>query len=103
MLDLQDASGMWHHIPDDPWTAKEASGSLQFAYAFHKGVEQGYLDADEGYVEAAERAFEVCEGVVDEDGAVTRVAVPPGGPDVPLEVASYGQGWFLLAADQLHD
>ncbi|WP_254533158.1 glycoside hydrolase family 88 protein [Natrinema gelatinilyticum] len=102
MLDLQDASGFWHHIPDDPWTAKEASGTLQFAYTFHKGVEQGLLGADEGYVEAAERAFEVCKGVIDDEGAVTRVAVPPGGPDVPLEVASYGQGWFLLAAEQLH-
>lgn len=101
MLELQDASGFWHHIPDDPWTAKETSGTLQFAYAFHKGVEAGYLDEGEGYVEAAERAFEVSKGTVNEAGEVTRVAVPPGGPDVPLDVASYGQGWFLLAADRL--
>jgi len=101
MKGLQDDSGFWHHIPDDPWTAKETSGTLQFAYTFHKGVEEGYLPEGEGYVDAAERAFDVSKGTVNEDGEVTRVAVPPGGPDVPLDVASYGQGWFLLAADQI--
>lgn len=98
---LQDASGFFHHILDDPWTAKETSGTLQFAYAFDRGVERGYLPEGEGFREAARRAFDACTGVVNDDGDVTRVAVPPGGPDVPLGVASYGQGWFLLAADQL--
>lgn len=97
---LQDASGFFHHILDDPWTAKETSGTLQFAYTFDRAVERGYLE-DDAFAEAARRAFEACTGVVTGDGDVTRVAVPPGGPDVPLGVASYGQGWFLLAAAQL--
>lgn len=97
---LQDESGFWHHIIDDPWTAKETSGTLQFAYVFDRAVELGLLE-DGAYRRAARRAFEGCQGVVTDEGAVTRVAVPPGGPDVPLGVASYGQGWFLLAAAQL--
>jgi hypothetical protein len=99
---LQDDSGFFHHILDDPWTAKETSGTLQFAYTFDRAVERGYLPEDEGFQKSARRAFDACTGVVSETGDVTRVAVPPGGPDVPLGVASYGQGWFLLAAAQLN-
>jgi len=99
-LDYQDASGYWHHILDDDETALETSGTLMFAYAFSKGVELGYLDADP-YDDAAQRAFDVCKGVVDEDGAVKRVAEPPGGEKMPLGVTSYGEGWFLLAAAQI--
>jgi unsaturated rhamnogalacturonyl hydrolase len=101
-LELQDRSGYWHHILDDPTTALETSGTLMFAYAFAKGVELGYLPADP-YADAARRAFEVTKGVVDDEGAVHRVAMPPGGEKMPLGVTSYGQGWFLLAASQLAD
>lgn len=96
----QDSSGFWHHILDDPATALETSGTLQFAYTFEKGTQLGYLE-DDAYRTAAEEAFEVCQGVVDAEGNVRRVAVPPGGPNTPLGVTSYGQGWFLLAADVL--
>lgn len=100
ILPLQDASGYWHNVLDDDQTPLETSGSLMFAYAFHRGHEMGLLD-DEVYVEAAERAMGVCAGVVDDEGAVRRVAGPPGGPGAPLTVTSYGQGWFLKAACQL--
>lgn len=92
---FQDESGFWHNILDDPTSPLETSGTLMFAYAFERGVERGLLD--EAYRTAAEAAMDVCEGVVD-DGVVTRVAMPPGGPGVPLGSTSYGQGWFLLAA-----
>jgi unsaturated rhamnogalacturonyl hydrolase len=102
VLDRQDASGYWHHILDDDESALETSGTLMFAYAFAKGVDLGYLDA-EPYADAARRGFEVCEGLVTADGEVTRVAKPPGGEKMPLGVTSYGQGWFLLAASELAD
>ncbi|MFC7018856.1 MULTISPECIES: glycoside hydrolase family 88/105 protein [Haloarcula] len=97
---LQDASGYWHNVLDDDQTPLETSGTTMFAYAFHKGYEMGLLE-DEAYLEAADRAMAVCTGVVDDDGAVRRVAGPPGGPDAPLTVTSYGQGWFLKAACQM--
>jgi unsaturated rhamnogalacturonyl hydrolase len=98
--DLQDRSGYWHHVLDDPTSPLEASGTLMFSYAFQRGLDLGLL-TDEAYAEAARRGLEVCRGVVDEDGAVPRVAEPPGGDRMPLGVTSYGQGWFLLAASAL--
>ena len=99
LLPLQDRSGYWHNLLDDPQTPLETSGTLMYAYGFIKGLDDGVLE-DPAYREAAERAMQVCEGVVDDDGAVRRVVGPPGGPDVPFAVTSYGQGWFLLAASR---
>ena len=99
LLPLQDRSGYWHNILDDPQTPLETSGTLMYAYGFMKGLDDGVLE-DDAYREAAERAMAVCEGIVDDDGAVKRVVGPPGGPGVPFAVTSYGQGWFLLAASR---
>lgn len=97
----QATNGFWHNVLDDPTSPLEVSGTLMFAYAFQKGVEAGLL-SDE-YADSAERAMEVCRGVVDEGGAVRRVVGPPGGRDVPFTVTSYGQGWFLLAMSRFSD
>lgn len=91
-------NGFWHNVIDDPTTPLETSGTLMFAYAFKKGVRKGLLDTE--YADSAERAMDACCGVIDDDGAVRRVVGPPGGPNVPFAVTSYGQGWFLLAANQ---
>lgn len=99
--DYQDASGYWRNILDDPTSPLESSGTLMFAAAFARGVEAGHLP--ESYLEPAVNGFEVCRGVVDEHGTVTRVALPPGGPGVQLGHTDYGQGWFLLAAAALRD
>jgi unsaturated rhamnogalacturonyl hydrolase len=99
--DHQDASGYWRNVLDDPTSPLETSGTLMFAAAFARGVESGLLAGE--YLDAAARGFEVCRGVVDERGTVTRVALPPGGPGVRLGDTDYGQGWFLLAADALRE
>lgn len=99
LLELQDESGFWHHILDYPDTPLETSSTLQFAYTFSEGADLDVLG--EEYIRAGERAFDVCKGTVDREGDVRRVAIPPGGPDVPLGTTSYGQGWFLLAADSV--
>jgi unsaturated rhamnogalacturonyl hydrolase len=99
LLDLQENNGLWHHILDYRDSPLETSATLQFAYAFNRGVDLGILDGE--YADAAQRAFDVAKGAVDDDGHVRRVAVPPGGPDAPLGTTSYGQGWYLLAAKQL--
>jgi unsaturated rhamnogalacturonyl hydrolase len=97
VVELQDASGFWHHILDDPESPLETSGTLMFAYSFMKGREMGLLE-DEQYETVARRGMEVTLDLVNEDGGVERVARPPGGPDMPFGVTSFGQGWFLQAA-----
>jgi unsaturated rhamnogalacturonyl hydrolase len=69
-----------------------------FAYTIKRGVDLGVLD--DRFEASAERAMSVCKGVVSEEGAVRRVADKPGGPGAPLTVTSFGQGWFLMAANE---
>lgn len=99
LVDQQDDSGFWHNIIDDPETMPETSGTLMFAYAFKRAREMGLLE-DDRYEAAAEDALSACCGVVTDEGAVRRVAVPPGGPGSVPGVTSFGQGWFLLAASR---
>ncbi|WP_423750741.1 glycoside hydrolase family 88/105 protein [Salinirarus marinus] len=100
LVELQDASGFWHHILDDADTLRsplETSGTLMFAYTIERGVQLRVLD--DSLSDVAARALDAATWVVDERGAVRRVAKKPGGPGAPLGVTSFGQGWFLLAAD----
>jgi len=97
----QDASGFFHHVLDDPTSPLETSGTLMFAYAFRKGVDVGLLEADaDAYENVARNAIEVTLDLVNDEGGIERVARPPGGPEMPFGVTSFGQGWFLLAAEQ---
>lgn len=97
LIALQDGSGFWHNLVDDPNSPLETSGTTMFAYAFTRALDLGLLEGEQ-YREAAVRALEASVRVVDDDGAVTRVAGPPGGPEAPLTDTPYGQGWFLMAA-----
>jgi unsaturated rhamnogalacturonyl hydrolase len=94
LIELQDRSGYWRNVLDDPRESLETSGTLMFGYAIARAVELGLTD--EKNLSAAVRAFEVVAGGVGADGAVKGVAVPPGGPMVPLGVTPIGQGWLLL-------
>lgn len=101
LVKLQDESGFWHHILDDSDNLRsplETSGTLMFAYTIKRGIELGVLDDD--LSEVALRAMDAATWVVDDSGAVQRVSKKPGGPGAPLGVTTFGQGWFLLAADQ---
>lgn len=97
LLDYQDRTGFWPNILDDVESPLETSGTVMFVYAINEGLELGMLD-DERFRAAADRAWDVTTGVVDEAGRVRRVAVVPGGPDAPIGVTLHGQGLFLLAA-----
>ncbi|WP_042665823.1 glycoside hydrolase family 88 protein, partial [Haloferax sp. ATB1] len=100
LLPLQDGSGFWHNLVDDPHTPLESSGTLMFAYAFARGIDLGILD-EETYRQPAEDGLAAVSRVVGDEGAVNRVAGPPGGPEAPLTDTPYGQGWFLMAAAAL--
>lgn len=99
ILERQDGSGFWHNVVDDQHSPLESSGTAMFAYAFARGLDHGILDETQ-FREPAEAALEAVTGVVGKDGAVRRVAGPPGGPGAPLTETAYGQGWYLLAATE---
>lgn len=100
--DYQDNSGLWNHILDYPDSPLETSATLQYAYTFKRALEQDIL-TDTTYKSSAESAMSAAQEMVDDEGRVCRVAVPPGGPDAPLSVTSYGQGWFIMAADYFNE
>jgi unsaturated rhamnogalacturonyl hydrolase len=95
MAKLQDRSGFFRHILDDPDAKFEGSGTLMFAYAAARAVQLGVLD--KSYMELAVRALRVVAGSVGPSGAVPGVAVPPGGPGVPFGTTLFGQGFFIQA------
>lgn len=97
LIEHQDRTGFWHNILDDVESPLETSGTVMFVYAIRRAHELGILD-DDRLLEAADKAWEVAKGVVDEDGRVRRAAVVPGGPDAPIGVTLHCQGLFLLAA-----
>ncbi|EER62051.1 glycosyl hydrolase family 88 [Acidovorax delafieldii 2AN] len=101
MTPYQDASGYFCHVLDDTRSNLEASGSLMYAYAVAKAVRLGLLGSEE--LTCARRAVDVVAGAVEPSGKVPGVAVPPGGPGVPFDWTLFGQGFFVLAVDALHD
>lgn len=101
MRNLQDRSGYFHHTLDDPYSKCEASATLMYAYAAATAVRQDVVDAD--FLDSAVKAYRVVEGSIGADGAVPKVAVPPGGPGVAFGTTLFGQGFYLLAAHALRD
>lgn len=99
MRDLQDRSGFFRHILDDPYSKCEASATLMYAYAAAVAAQQKIVGDD--FLDGAIKAYRVVEGSVGDDGAVPGVAVPPGGPGVPFGTTLFGQGFYLLAAHAL--
>lgn len=106
MSALQDASGYFFHVLDDPLSNLEASATLMYAYAAQRAIDLG-ISVD-GYTADALRAsalkaFIVVAGGVEPCGRVPGVAMVPGGPGVPFGWTLFGQGFFLLAAHALRE
>ncbi|AHV92627.1 glycoside hydrolase family 88 protein [Bordetella holmesii] len=106
MAGMQDASGYFFHVLDDPLSNLEASATLMFAYAAERAIE---LDVPVAACPAEQlraraiKAFTVVAGSVESCGRVPGVAMVPGGPGVPFGWTLFGQGFFLLAAHALRD
>ncbi|WP_405151075.1 glycoside hydrolase family 88 protein [Sphaerisporangium sp. NBC_01403] len=96
MAALQDRSGFFHDFLDDPATALEASGTVMFSYAAALAIELGVVS--DQLVEPAVRALDAVAGIVEPDGSIGRIVLPPGGPGVPLGKMALGQSFFLLSA-----
>lgn len=121
-ISFQDQSGLWFQIPnfrDRQGNYLEASGSEMLAYAFAKGVNQGYLPVR--YKKSANKAFDgLIKNLikVDSDGEIhiTQVCASAGLGGNPYRDGSYeyyiqekiktdnthGLGPFILAALELN-
>jgi len=99
---LQDASGLWRTVLDDPSSYLETSGSCAFAYGILKAVRLGLLAAE--YRECALKAAGALLCKIDARGVVSGVS---GGTrvgldadfykNIPLGAMPYGQSMALLA------
>ena len=98
---LQDESGLWHTLLDDPASYLETSASCAFAYGILKAVRMGYLPGR--YARIGERAVKGVMEQIREDGTVLGVSY--GTPvfstlqeyrEVPVCPMPYGQSMALM-------
>jgi unsaturated rhamnogalacturonyl hydrolase len=98
---LQDESGLWHTLLDDPDSYLEASATAGFAYGIAKAVRLGYLD--ERYAQAAQRAVTAVIANISAEGELQQVSFGTGmGRDldfyrnIPRTAMPYGQAMAIL-------
>jgi unsaturated rhamnogalacturonyl hydrolase len=103
LVPLQDSSGMWHTLLDDPNSYLEASATSGFAYGILKGIHDGLLPTS--YHPAADAAIQATLENISPEGIVRQVSygTPMGrdSPDfykkIPIRPMPYGQSLALLA------
>ena len=98
---LQDDSGLWHTLLDDPSSYVEASATAGFAYGILKAVRKGYLGAQ--YSAVAEQAVRAVIANISDDGELQQVSFGTGmGSDldfyrnIPRTSMPYGQAMAIL-------
>ena len=98
---VQDESGLWHTLLDDPSSYLEASASAGFAYGILKAVRKGHLAAR--YTAVAERVVRAVVANISDDGELQQVSFGTGmGPDldfyrdIPRTSMPYGQAMAIL-------
>jgi len=101
LAELQDSSGLWHTLLDDPSSYLEASATAGFAYGILKAVRKRFLDAH--YAPVAEKAVLAVIANVSNDGELQQVSFGTGmGPDldfyrrIPRTSMPYGQAMAIL-------
>jgi unsaturated rhamnogalacturonyl hydrolase len=101
LAELQDTSGLWHTLLDDPDSYLEASASAGFAYGILKAVRKGYLPREHAAV--AERAVRAIIANISADGELEQVSFGTGmGADlefyraIPRTSMPYGQAMAIL-------
>jgi unsaturated rhamnogalacturonyl hydrolase len=101
LAELQDDSGLWHTLLDDPSSYVEASATAGFAYGILKAVRKGYLGAR--YTAVAENAVRAITANISDDGELQQVSFGTGmGPDldfyraIPRTSMPYGQAMAIL-------
>ena len=76
LAELQDESGMWHTLLDDPTSYLESSATAGIAYGLLKAVHARYIDSS--YAAVAEKAVSALYDQVNADGEVQNVSVGTG-------------------------
>ena len=101
LAELQDDSGLWHTLLDDPSSYVEASATAGFAYGILKAVRKGYLGAQ--YSAVAEQAVRAVIANISDDGELHQVSFGTGmGSDldfyrnIPRTSMPYGQAMAIL-------
>lgn len=102
LIRLQDASGLWHTLLDDPTSYLEASGSAGFCAGMLRGVREGLLPASAE--PCARRALQAVLDHLTPDGELQQVSYGTNVgttleayKQVPLRKMHYGQALALLA------
>lgn len=72
LVELQDDSGMWHTVLDDPTSYVETSATAGFAFGILKAVRKGYIS--DKYLPAAEKAVQAVLKAIEPDGTVKGVS-----------------------------
>lgn len=71
ILALQDAEGMWHQVLTHPDAYPETSCTAMFIYGFSRGVQYGWLEQPEAYIQAVFKAWNALNKVsIDSEGNV---------------------------------
>jgi unsaturated rhamnogalacturonyl hydrolase len=98
---LQDASGLWHTLLDDPDSYLEASATAGFGYGILKSVRKGYIGAE--YRDMGVRAANAVLANIDSQGELKRVSFGTpvfddldGYRRIPLTSMPYGQAMAIL-------
>jgi len=101
LAEMQDESGLWHTLIDDPASYLEASATAGFAYGILKAVRKGYLPRD--YEQAGIRAVKAVLANIDDQGELQQVSFGTpvfddlqGYRDIPLTSMPYGQSMAIL-------
>lgn len=102
LRDVQDETGLWHTILDDPDSYLEVSAAAGFCAAMYKGMRIGCLPMD--FLPCAEKALQGIAANIDADGTVQNVSVGTTvGMDgehykrIALAPIGYGQSMTALA------
>jgi unsaturated rhamnogalacturonyl hydrolase len=101
LASLQDESGLWHTLLDDPDSYLEASATAGIAYGILKAVRKGYLGAE--HAALAEKAVRAVIANISDDGELQQVSFGTGmGSDldfyrnIPRTSMPYGQAMAIL-------
>ena len=102
---VQDASGGFHVLLDDPTSPLETTGSAMFATGLHEAMRKAWLP--ESFRGAATRAWNFVAGNIDDDGSLEHVytgwAIPAEKRLMPMNRVETGwvPGLILVAANEL--
>lgn len=73
LVDLQDESGLWHTLLDDPTSYTEASASAGFAAGILKALRLRLMPREERYIACARRAVNAILGHIGQNGELQQV------------------------------